>query len=122
MLAFLMDVRCRGVAGRGATGKDENDQHACVPAQIPAAPNPDPVKHAAVLGPVKAKPYGWPRKTRPALTAPARGGCEIWRSGWKNARGTGRTKEWIRKDFNCQIDRNISISMAWTAGRTATHP
>jgi hypothetical protein len=33
-------------------------------------------------------------KTRPALTGPARGGCEIWRSGRKNARGAGRTKEW----------------------------
>jgi hypothetical protein len=33
-------------------------------------------------------------KTRPALTGPARDGCEIWRSGWKNARGAGRTKEW----------------------------
>lgn len=33
-------------------------------------------------------------KTRPALTGPARGGCAIWRSGRKNARGPGRTKEW----------------------------
>src|SRR5215475_917615 len=31
---------------------------------------------------------------RPALTPPARGGCKIWRSGRKNARGAGRTKEW----------------------------
>ena len=36
-------------------------------------------------------------KTRPALTGPARGGCEIWRSGRKNARGAGRTKEWRPK-------------------------
>jgi hypothetical protein len=33
-------------------------------------------------------------KTRPALTGPARDGCEGWRSGRKNARGAGRTKEW----------------------------
>jgi len=33
-------------------------------------------------------------KTRPALTGPARDGCAIWRSGRKNARGAGRTKEW----------------------------
>src|SRR5450631_1243900 len=33
-------------------------------------------------------------KTRPALTGPARGGCAIWRSGRKNTRGAGRTKEW----------------------------
>ena len=37
---------------------------------------PRPIEHAAVLGAVKAKPFGWPRKTRPALTAPARGGCQ----------------------------------------------
>src|SRR5579864_7972685 len=43
------------------------------------------------LWPVKAEPLA--AKTRPALTGPARGGCQIWRSG-KNARGTGRTKEW----------------------------
>ena len=35
-------------------------------------------------------------KARPALTGPARGGREIWRSGRKNARGAGRTKEWTR--------------------------
>jgi hypothetical protein len=32
---------------------------------------PLPIEHAAVLGPIKAKPCGWPRKTRPALTGPA---------------------------------------------------
>ena len=37
-------------------------------------------------------------KTRPALTGPARGGCAIWRSGRKNARGAGRTKEWIQRN------------------------
>jgi hypothetical protein len=26
---------------------------------------------------------------QPALTGPARGGCENWRSGWKNTRGAG---------------------------------
>jgi hypothetical protein len=31
--------------------------------------------------------WGW-------VLPPARGGCKIWRSGWKNARGAGRTKEW----------------------------
>jgi hypothetical protein len=25
-----------------------------------------------VLGPIKARPFGWPRKTRPALTGPVR--------------------------------------------------
>src|SRR6266699_3812351 len=37
-------------------------------------------------------------KTRPALTGPARDGCEIRRSGWKNARGAGRTKEWPQRE------------------------
>ena len=37
-------------------------------------------------------------KTRPALTGPARGGCAIWRSGRKNARGAGRTKEWTQQN------------------------
>src|ERR1700676_819100 len=62
-----------------------------------SASSPDPIKDATVLGPIKAKPFGWPRKTRPALTGPARGGCEIWRSGRKNARGAGRTKEWTQR-------------------------
>jgi hypothetical protein len=37
-------------------------------------------------------------KTRPALTVPARGGFEIRRSGRKNARGAGRTKEWTQQN------------------------
>ena len=56
------------------------------------------MQDAAVLGAVKARPgnaAGALRaECRPALTPPARGGCKIWRSGWKNARGAGRTKEW----------------------------
>jgi len=46
-----------------------------VPAQVPAALNPEPVKVTAVLGQYKAKPFGWPRKTRPALIRLARGGA-----------------------------------------------
>src|SRR5712691_2566946 len=65
-----------------------------VPVQIPAASSPDPIERAAVLGPVKAEPFGWPRRRGQPLTGPARDGCEIWRSGRKNARGAGRTKEW----------------------------
>jgi hypothetical protein len=61
--------------------------------QIPAASSPDPIERAAVLGPVKAKALRVAAKTRPALTDPARDGCEIQRSGRKNARGAGRTKE-----------------------------
>jgi hypothetical protein len=54
---------------------------------------PDRIEHAAVLLPIKAKPFGWPRQTRPALTGRARGGCKVQRSGRKNARGADRTKE-----------------------------
>jgi hypothetical protein len=56
-----------------------------------------PMRDAAVLGAVEALPGnagGTLRaECRPALTPPARGGCKIWRSGWKNALGAGRTKE-----------------------------
>ena len=58
-------------------------------AQICGGLQPDPLERAAVLGPVKAKALRVAAKTRPALTGPARDGCEIWRSGWKNARGAG---------------------------------
>jgi len=30
-----------------------------VPAQVPEALSPEPIKHAAVLGSVKATPFGW---------------------------------------------------------------
>jgi hypothetical protein len=63
------------------------------PYDVVSASSPDPVEDATVLGPIKAKPLRVAAKTRPALTGPARGGCENWRSGWKNTRGAGRTKE-----------------------------
>jgi hypothetical protein len=63
------------------------------PYDVVSASSPDPVEDATVLGPIKAKPLRVAAKTRPALTGPARGGCENWRSGWKNSRGAGRTKE-----------------------------
>jgi hypothetical protein len=51
-----------------------------------------------VLGAIKARPGNaggaLRAECRPALTPPARRGCKIWRSGRKNARGAGRTKEW----------------------------
>ena len=47
------------------------------PYDVASACSPEPIEHAAVLGPIKAKPFGWPRKSRPALTGPARDGCEI---------------------------------------------
>jgi hypothetical protein len=62
----------------------------------------------AVLGPIKAKALRVAAKTRPALTGPARGGCAIWRSGRKNARGAGRTKEWNLPIHNIQTDHQSS--------------
>jgi hypothetical protein len=45
--------------------------------EVASVGSPDPIEDAAVLGPIKAKPFGWPRKARPALTVPARDGGEI---------------------------------------------
>src|SRR6266851_4054393 len=95
-----MDLRARilmGLVGVGAPAAT-NDHVLGLSAELWQPPAPDTLKHADVLGPVKARPCGWPRKTRPALTGPARVGCEIWRSGRKNARGTGRTKECIQEN------------------------
>jgi hypothetical protein len=44
------------------------------PYDVASACSLDPIEDAAVLGPIKAKPFGWPRKPRPALTGPARDG------------------------------------------------
>jgi hypothetical protein len=49
------------IAGVWAASKGENGRRG-VPGAVTAASSPDPVKHAAVLGPIKAKPCGWPRK------------------------------------------------------------
>jgi hypothetical protein len=51
-------------------------------------------QRAIVLAAVKDKPFGWPRKVRPSLTATRHDGAVELRSGRKNARGAGRTKEW----------------------------
>ena len=47
------------------------------PYDVASACSLNPIEDAAVLGPIKAKPFGWPRKARPALTGPARDGREI---------------------------------------------
>ena len=48
-------------------------------------------------------------KARPALTGPARGGCEIWRSGRKNARGAGRTKEWTERSEGRMFAEQVEL-------------
>jgi hypothetical protein len=73
-------------------------------AKVDASPKPDPLKRAAMLVPVKAKPFGRPRKTPPALTVPARGSCENCGRGGrmlaarveqKNGHHMGRRRERI---------------------------
>src|ERR1700686_5638186 len=63
-------------------------------------------------------------KTRPALTGPARDGCEIWRSGWKNARGAGRTKEWTQRSeglmFAEQVELPTVVVTFWRDGFVVT--
>jgi hypothetical protein len=57
-------------------------------------------------------------KTRPALTGPARAGCEIWRSGRKNARGAGRTKEWPQRSEGLILAEEVELpSVVVTSGR-----
>ena len=52
-----------------------------------------PHQPAAVLGAVKAKPFGRSPKRRSTLTAPARGGLvKLW-PGRRNGSVRGRTKE-----------------------------
>ena len=53
--------RIENRGGFGAVSKGESDRRGD-PGAVAAASSPDPVKHAAVLGPIKAKPCGWPRK------------------------------------------------------------
>jgi hypothetical protein len=54
---------------------------------------PDHGQPAAVLASVKDKAFGGAEEA-PSLTATARDGDGNVRSGWKNARRAGRTKEW----------------------------
>jgi len=65
--------------------------------RIIARQPPDRRQLAAVLASVKDKAYGGAEEA-PSLTAAARDGDRNMRSGRKNARGAGRTKEWNAKD------------------------
>ncbi len=37
--------------------------------EVARADSPDPIEDAAVLGPIKAKPFGWPRKAQSNVIA-----------------------------------------------------
>jgi hypothetical protein len=73
---------------------------------------------------IKAKALRVAAKTRPALTGPARDGSEIWRSGWKNARGAGRTKEWTQRSeglmFAEQVELPAVVVTFWRDGLVVT--
>jgi len=58
--------------------------------------SPDPTRVPPCSDQSRPGPFGG-REGAPALTGPARGGWETWRSGRKNARGAGRTKEWTQR-------------------------
>ena len=82
---------------------------------VAIASSPDPIQWAAVLGAVKARPgnaEGCLTDKVPAGldSPPARAGCEIWRSGRKNARGAGRTKEWTREEDEKPDLRRIALA------------
>jgi hypothetical protein len=68
------------------------------PAQIPAGLQPRSDQACRRARASQGQALRVAAKMRPALTGPARGGCAIWRSGRKNARGAGRTKEWIQQN------------------------
>src|SRR5436853_7865617 len=81
-----------------------------------APPAPIRLSVPPCSGQSRPRPCGWPRKTRPALTGPARGGCEFRRSGRKNARGAGRTKEWTRRSEGRmfeQVELRRVVVIAW---------
>jgi hypothetical protein len=67
-----------------------------LPSDHRAANHPIAGEPAAVLASVKDKPFGGAEEA-PSLTAAARDGDGNMRSGRKNARGAGRTKEWNDK-------------------------
>ena len=70
-----------------------------VPAQVPAALAPEPIKHAAVLGPVKATPFGWSRKKRPTLTALRAAAREIY----------GRGETMLRRGSNKRMNQLTGV-------------
>jgi hypothetical protein len=65
------------VQGYVTSGVDVLQNHRVEFHEVASADSPDPIEDAAVLGPIKAKPVGWARKARPALTGPARAGGGI---------------------------------------------
>jgi hypothetical protein len=76
----------------GCWGQCENDNEPSSADSGSLQPRSDPACRRARASQGQALRVA--AKTRPALTGPARGGCALWRSGRKNARGAGRTKEW----------------------------
>src|SRR6266852_2774446 len=84
-------VCCCWICRRGVGGCDQRARRARAGSGSLPAPTDQACRRARAS---QGRALRVAAKTRPALTGPARDGCEIWRSGWKNARGAGRTKEW----------------------------
>jgi hypothetical protein len=55
-----------------------------------------------VLAAVEDKPFRWPRKVRPSLTATRHDGAVELRSWRKNSSAGVKPKEWPRKQVSCQ--------------------
>src|SRR5271167_4539539 len=86
--------------------------------------NPDTIKDATVLGPIKARPFGWPRKTRPALTGPvpaaARFGGRDGRmlaarvepkNGRQKSKKTDNFKPLVLVQFQPAVDSGITVDI-----------
>ena len=80
------------IAGVWAASQGDNGRRR-IPGAVTAASSPDPIGACRRARANQGQALRLAAKTRPALTGPARGGGGIWRSGRKNARGAGRTKE-----------------------------
>src|ERR1700689_2018203 len=60
-------------------------------------------QRAIVLAAVKDKPFGWPRKTRPSLTATRHDGAVELRSGRKNGSAGVKQKNGGKSRFRAKI-------------------
>ena len=60
-------------------------------------------QRAIVLAAVKDKPFGWPRKARPSLTATRHDGAVELRSGRKNGSGGVKQKNGCESRFRAKI-------------------
>src|SRR5271157_4227346 len=75
---------------------------------------------AAVLAAVKNKPYGWPLKKRPFLTATARGGSaspQAGTKGWSTAEQRDATGRRHNPAYPFKIQKRLFFSMDRMVGK-----